>query len=175
MTLKQLRREERLRTAFHEAAHAVANIYCDKPLRFVTVKPLPKHHQAYDQRSTGYTHCDTVKCQSLGELSDEWIQKTIFVSLAGPATEFLAFPDSPQAVAEGDYGYVRGLAGLLQTRHTLTKGQVTALLNDLAVQVEDFVEAEADKIESVAAALLERDILTGDDVRGLCVETSAAA
>jgi len=168
LTRKELRQEERLRTAFHEAGHAVAAVYCGKPLRFVMLGKLPRQHQAYSPHSTGYTHNDNVKFKTLDDLSDDWLQRTIFCCFAGPAVEFSAFPDSPPIVAADDVQRASGYATLLGRRYQFTDNGIARLLTGLWNRAAVFVEEEADKVERVASALLEHGIVTGNEVRAIC-------
>jgi hypothetical protein len=164
-TLAYDRDEDRLHSAVHEAAHAVASVSVGKPLRFVTIKPLPRHHVGYHPRSTRYTHCDAV---AEGNCTDASFQGSIFVALVGLAAEMAAFPDTPESIVAGEMAQVKRLLSTYSWRSPQwTPSLCIGLLQRREDRAQAFVEAEADCIERVAQALLTHDILTGTEVREL--------
>lgn len=161
---RRRRHDRRLRSALHEAGHAVGAVFCEKPLLFVTIDP---NHPAYVPGSTGYTAC--IGDQLLqADRSDAWHHANVFWSLTGPVTEFLAFPDSPREVASGDLSYAADSIRVLSDRLAVGVEQAHVWLHSYFAQAERFVELEAEKIEEVAKILLARGTVSGDQVRAIC-------
>lgn len=158
------RRDRRLRSAFHEAGHAVGAVFCDKPLLFVTIDP---DHPSCVPGSTGYTAC--IGDQLLPAYrSDAWHHANVFWSLTGPVTEFVAFPDSSREVASGDLPYAADSIRVLADRLAVGAEQAHLWLHSYFAQAARFVELEAEKIEELAKALLACGTVSGDQVRAMC-------
>jgi len=185
----------RTRIAHHEAGHAVAAFFLDQKTKLVTVVPdeargvLGQHqdwgHQALLANLQG-TVSDVQTDRIFGEQpnrdprerSRAWVQyeveKTIQVLLAGAiATRRFDRRGGQDVGAQSDLNWAVALAGALADRfeEASSPRQTRMFLNWLHVRTEDLLKARWSCVKAVAAALLERNTLTGRQLTTVVLET----
>jgi hypothetical protein len=138
------------RAAFHEAGHTVAAHYFDVPIVRVSIE-----HTPYPRLTTG----NYLKHAPI------WAENFAMLTLAGPAAEGLNCDEDTSDAAAHDARARRYLATL-----QLDPPQVEAELMRLHGRARWFVRTEwaQKRILSVAEALLERGMLSGEDVKAVC-------
>jgi ATP-dependent Zn protease len=147
--------------AYHEAGHVVIGLVLGFEVRKVTIKPK--------SRTLG-----NVQAQVGEASSNRCVDRDaadIKFCLAGPLAEQLVSPRPfDELIADGsgkDWRNVRRTARRLNTR-----GEAEVVIVMLALETAALVQQHRDAIERVAAALLERETLMGDDIKRLAESVS---
>jgi hypothetical protein len=171
---------ERARVAYHEAGHAVVGLALKLPIAFVTIKPkasslgyvtqAPVHHsvgQVYARGSYRKPIADASKQDAFGnpvsERTYDWHADAV-MSIAGGMAECEFLKDG---------SVWRDLEGTRTDRRHVASAR--SKLGDKARSIEEY-EAECERlikqhwplIEAVAAKLLEKETMSGNDVYGIC-------
>jgi hypothetical protein len=169
---------ERLRTAYHEAGHAVIGLALRLPVAFVTIKGdkraphvsyTPVHYglgQVYARGSYRKPIADICEHDAFGNVAskrnDDW-HADIVVDIAGGMAEgkFLADGTDWRELWSG--GDKRCAA---YSRSKL--GQQARSLEEYAAECKTLVERHWLMIEAVAARLVTEETLSGNDVYAIC-------
>jgi cell division protease FtsH len=183
-----VKEQDRRQTAWHEAGHAVARLvlFPDSKLDFLSIVPNERGalgFAAWQHDETDHSH------------SAEDYRKHIMVSLAGREAEKLCPDAGAKATntgASSDYHSATALAWDAVSRYGFDedfgcfsasaipqhlqvplaseiKNRVDALLAECLKETRQLMEKKRPTLEKIAAALLEQDALTGEEVQKLCV------
>jgi hypothetical protein len=157
------RRKKLERVAYHEAGHAVAQVYLHRSFRSVSIKPKSSYLGRVDSPKLSQTFREGLAHYLDGDhRTRNMVDDHILISMAGPA-------------AENRYTGRRGWDGARQDlRQSRDLGE--PLYGEEATKHDiPFMTARADslmksrivwvRVEAVAAALLERCVLTSAEVR----------
>ena len=152
-------------TAYHEAGHAVAAFFMEKPLTMVTIQPDRA------QASSGHCHAEHLLAESHPDYDDSdevrmRIEREVFYLLAGYAVQRAFNPRSCRHyhASEDHHGVVDLLSYVSGSNEELT-----AYLKLMEIRVRQFVAAQ-DKwiaISALASALLDRTTLTGEEASNI--------
>ena len=151
--------EKELRaTAYHEAGHTIMRLELGRRVTHVTIKPKGD--------TLGHVRHRPPKVDVEWFWADwatrRWTETAIMVALAGPEAEKRLMGRRNNIGASGDDAWVAELA----IRAIVGDEERNAYLRWLELRVRDFVAFSQFwvQVESVAAALLERETLTGKEV-----------
>jgi hypothetical protein len=129
--------DERLAAALHESAHAVVTLALGGKIVTVEIEPEP-----------------CANCQHLRDTTNDAL-----VALAGPLAEWHAGGSEPTDAA-WDVDMERAMA----VAETISPEDPVAAFRNFLDKVQQLVEENWSQIRIVAAALLQRKRLTGDEV-----------
>lgn len=164
--------EERRITAWHEAGHAVAAVLLGIEVSVVSVLP--------DAEGLGrYSRTDTeLPILARGAPSSR-TGRLLLVALCGLAAQRLIQPDAHDRDGRDDLWGARTVEPLLgeypsraDRRAAWTAARQVVILA-ARQQAADLVQRHRRRIELVASALMERDELTGEEVRRIVAEARA--
>jgi cell division protease FtsH len=146
----------RKHVAYHEAGHAVIGLRLGFVVRKVTIKP----------RALTLGNVEAKVGEASSNRCVDRDAADIKFALAGPLAEQLVSPDPFDVlIANGsgkDWRCAKRTARQLNTQR-----EAEVLIVMLALETKTLVEEHKDAIVRVATALLERETLTGDDLRSL--------
>ena len=143
-------------SAHHEAGHAVVGVRRRFSLTFVCLTPRPTDHW-YDTVPDWGT---ALGCTKFDPDSRSDAESWIIMTAAGSSAGFLFDPNSVAAKLENP--------DLEEIDNTVKKeGYDLATRNRLIAEAKEIVGANWDSIKRVAQALVERQYLSGDEVRKL--------
>jgi len=190
---------ERVRTAWHEAGHAVADLAFGHDLLVVSIRPTERYagvcRAQVDLGAHRLAMTTVVPDQDAGLRAT--VERQIIAALAGAAAEWMTPMDgkparysTPPCEAQAEALVMRlpprerellreletsrspGMsddARSLEIASAFTgSDQAIAYWNWLRAATRDFVEGRRLHIERVADALLERSVLTGEEVAAIC-------
>jgi len=151
-------------TAYHEAGHAVARYYLFHPIRKVTICPDKNDDSAGHCEGKGRSYLDGIDVE-ISPRKQSRMFDNIKILLAGREAQRRFNKRSKRSVlncqAHSDWRKAVDLAIRLTTS---TRG-TELLLEWLRHETESFVQLRWSDIEAVAAELLDRKTLTGEEVR----------
>lgn len=144
---------ERENTAYHEAAHAVAHVFVDRPFLEVTIVPDEKNDYQGRVKALGWESDE----EFYEMLDDEaQVRNEIFILLTGGAIDTLrgCFDKDTIIGLGGDYGTAADLA--------LQYSNYQTILDEEGARANQFVRdpVQYERIERVALALLKQERLT---------------
>ena len=163
-------------TAYHEAGHAVAHFFRRLPIRQVSIQPnrwrnTLGHVRGYRPKS----FVQWLEGAYVGLRRESWFHyravSEIVCALAGSTAEKLATKRADHVGARIDYERAAYFAEAISATAT----QMSALLKWLEIVAQDLVKTRWSAVEVVAAALLDRTVLTGPEVATLCLSRRPTA
>lgn len=154
---------DRRHTAYHEAGHAVIGLILGYEVSKVTIRPRYSYlGMAWTSRKRHSSQGST-EVQAGSTESDDFGH--ICIELAGPLAEQLVnsapFEELIWRGSEGDWQAAQRRARRIDRR------RAHALIDLLMEETRPLVEQHREAIARVAAALLERETLTGDAIKAL--------
>jgi hypothetical protein len=158
--------ELRLRTAFHEAAHAAVCVALGVKVQHATIRPEPASE--YYPGSLGHVchYPHPIPRPEDGWPNSHWVESWVLVKLAGYATEDLLWPESTcNWGAVPDHLLVLDMYRLFAPRDPIAvfthirsaKRKCDALLREARV---------LEPLEAIAGRLLQQETISGDELYG---------
>ena len=159
-------------TAFHEAGHAVAAIHFGLPFRYVTIVPDDESQSLGHLKRNPYPAWFRPDIDTEGR-SERLIEKSLMVTLAGGAADFVRSGRRDHIGASGDMDRVGMLAARIYD---------SPFVPDLITKYVEYMMARSVawiinpmqwvQVEAVAAALLESKTIASKQVRHICDEAA---
>ena len=152
-------------TALHEAAHAVAATVVGRTVTSVTIVP----------DVGGWGCCEYAPFEPVAVLAyrdDPRNRKQAIITLAGSVAERRRFKDTDPRYASADMTHVDNLIGFMLGNADSEEEE--ELRADMRAETERLVATHWGAIEALAAALLERPTLTGEEVAAIIAAASTA-
>ncbi len=169
--------EERERTAYHEAGHALVGIYAKHyPYKFYKItlsmrdETLGMTHFYEEDEQYSMTReslIDIITTKLAGKIAEEIVYGKDTVT-SGPAGDLkdatLIARNMVMEYGMGDKGSYIAYEYLKTIPEQEVNQQVQTLLNDAAIKAREILEQHRDKLDNLAKALLKEEVLDYDQV-----------
>ncbi len=153
---------QRRATAFHEAGHAVVAVWENVRFRYVTIVP--------GDGAAGHLRHLRTPWQRAGSVGRGSAERQARICLAGPIAQRRFSPRSVRRYhAHGDYEMATDLALRLGS----SKEEADAWVRLWEIQVRGHLDRRWPAVESLAAALVERGTVSGEEARRLTLAATA--
>lgn len=153
--------------AYHEAAHAVLSVHCDRRFRFVSIES----HVGAAGHVQHFRGLRSASADQLTPRTIAWrVQQDVVILLAGDIAVKRWRGRRDRAGAMTDEHDVNDLASLLHERGS---PEFVAFIRYMAVHAKGLVDTHWADIEAVAATLVDRRRLSERDVRRVIAQRAA--
>ena len=152
--------DERTKTAYHEAGHALAHFVLHIRFDGVTIKPSP------ETDTLGQLIQEAPRAISVNDLQGWQVDEEIIACFAGPSAEARISGRTCWPKGSNDFQFAFDLAAKLDHLHV---EDIDPYLRDLWARAKNLLKRPGHwlGVERVAAALLQREVLSYSEVAGI--------